>query len=187
MSTSTARFQEIEARLQQQQKEFHRKDWIKTEHLECMGRQFTRFDDLDNRQVRHNGRKFDEHYAEQAAVGRAMNKLSDKISALLDMIALVNLQTGNASAISTLNSDTKQQRHRHWKPQVSRHISLTLQFASQIASPFHHPSRRSIGLAHKATNWKTSAVQTRQKALTSALIGKQSVPLRMKYRMQLCP
>ena len=80
-----------------------------------------------------------------------------------------------------------QQRHRHWKPQVSRHISLTLQFASLIASPFHHPSRRSIGLAHNATNWKTSAVQTRQKALTSALIVKQSVPLQMKYRMQLCP
>ena len=49
MPTSTARFQEIEARIQRQQKELDRKERINTERLERMEREFTRFDDLDQR------------------------------------------------------------------------------------------------------------------------------------------
>jgi hypothetical protein len=104
MSTSTARFQVIEARIQRQQKEFDRKDRINTERLERMERQFTRFDDLD-----HRFNTMEENLInvmqKQARVGSTMNKLNDKISALMDMIAHVNLKTDNASATSLLNSD----------------------------------------------------------------------------------
>jgi hypothetical protein len=104
MSTSTARFQEIDARIQRQQKEFDRKDRINTERLERMERQFTRFDDLDHRfyTMEENLMNVME---KQAGVGTTMNKLSDKISALMDMIAQVNIQTDQAPVISTLTSE----------------------------------------------------------------------------------
>ena len=103
MSTSTARFQEIEARIQRQQKEFDRKDRINAERLERMERQFTRFDDLEQRFDTMEGNIMNV-MENQAGVGGTMNQLSDKISALMDMIAQVNIQTGHASATPTLRN-----------------------------------------------------------------------------------
>jgi hypothetical protein len=94
MSTSTARFQEIDARIQRQQKEFDRKDRINTERLERMERQFTRFDDLDHRFDMMEGNLMNV-MEKQAGVGGTMNTLSDKISALMDMIAQTHIQTGS--------------------------------------------------------------------------------------------
>jgi hypothetical protein len=79
MSTSTARFQEIEARIQRHQKEFDRKDRINTERLERMERQFTRFDDIDHRFDTMEGNLMNVMET-QAGVGGTMNKLSDKVS-----------------------------------------------------------------------------------------------------------
>ena len=93
MSTSTARFQEIEARIQRQQKEFDRKDRINTERLERMERQFTRFDDLDHRFDVMQGNLMNVMET-QAGVGGTVNNLSDKISALMDMIAQTHIQNG---------------------------------------------------------------------------------------------
>jgi hypothetical protein len=105
MSTSTARFQEVEARIQRQQKEFDRKDRINTERLQRMERQFTRFDDLDHR-FDTMEKNLLSVMDKQSGVGGTMNNLSDKISALMDMIAHVNLQNGHASSISAMHSDT---------------------------------------------------------------------------------
>ena len=82
MSTSTAQFQEIDARIQRQQKEFDRKDRINTERLERMERQFTRFDDLDHRFDVMQGNLMNVMET-QAGVGGTVNNLSDKISALM--------------------------------------------------------------------------------------------------------
>ena len=79
MSTSTARFQEIEAQIQRHQKEFDRKDRINTERLERMERQFTRFDDIDHRFDTMEGNLMNVMET-QAGVGGTMNKLSDKVS-----------------------------------------------------------------------------------------------------------
>ncbi|KAI2501622.1 hypothetical protein MHU86_12820 [Fragilaria crotonensis] len=101
MSTSTARFQEIEARIQRQQKEFDRKDRINTERLERMERQFTRFDDMDHRFDTMEGNLMNVMET-QAGVGGTMNKLSDKLSALMNMIAMTHIHTEHAPGISSL-------------------------------------------------------------------------------------
>ena len=100
MSTSTARFQEIDARIQRQQKEFDRKDRINTERLERMERQFTRFDDLDHWFDVMEGNLMNV-MEKQAGVGGTMNKLSDKISALMDMITQTHIQTIQAPGSHT--------------------------------------------------------------------------------------
>ncbi|KAI2489122.1 hypothetical protein MHU86_25473 [Fragilaria crotonensis] len=105
MSTSTARFQEIEARIQRQQKEFDRKDRINTERLERMERQFTRFDDMDHRFDTMEGNLMNVMET-QAGVGGTMNKLNDKLSALMDMIAMTNIHTGHAHDISKVLNNT---------------------------------------------------------------------------------
>ncbi|KAI2504473.1 hypothetical protein MHU86_9972 [Fragilaria crotonensis] len=85
---------QIDARIQRQQKEFDRKDRINTERLERMERQFTRFDDLDHRFDMMEGNLMNV-MEKQAGVGGTMNTLSDKISALMDMIAQTHIQTGS--------------------------------------------------------------------------------------------
>ena len=137
MSTSTARFQEVEARIQRQQKEFDRKDRINTERLERMERQFNRFDDLNNRFDTMEDNLMNV-MQKQAGVGSTMNNLSDKISALLDMIAHVNLHPGNASAILTANSD------RLITVNSERTIAKAVTLDAPNPSPFPDPFARQL-------------------------------------------
>jgi hypothetical protein len=132
MSTSTARFQEIEARIQRQQKELDRKDRINTERLERMERQFTRFDTLEANLMNV--------MEKQAGVGVTMNHLSDKISALMDMIARVNIQqTGQSSAFMPLHS-TAPRTAMAMTQDAPTHASLLSESSDRQSDRFSFPS-----------------------------------------------
>ncbi|KAI2512155.1 hypothetical protein MHU86_2242 [Fragilaria crotonensis] len=159
MSTSTARFQEIEARIQRQQKEFDRKDRINTERLERMERQFTRFDDMDHRFDTMQGNLMNVMET-QAGVGGTMNKLSDKLSALMDMIAITNMNTGQALGISPLLNDTNstatvantnQQSFPSPSDSSNRQLdreSFSSPIKKKYRAGFHKDDMEDIGMSH---------------------------------------
>lgn len=71
-----------------------------------MERQFTRFDDIDHRFDVMDGNLMNV-MEKQAGVGGTINILNDKISALMDMIAQVHIQTGQVSGgtLTTLSTE----------------------------------------------------------------------------------
>ncbi|KAI2499362.1 hypothetical protein MHU86_15144 [Fragilaria crotonensis] len=143
-STSTARFQEIEARIQRQQKEFDRKDRINTERLERMERQFTRFDDMDHRFDTMEGNLMNVMET-QAGVGGTMNKLNDKLSALMDMIAMTNIHTGHAHDISKVLNNTNPTATVADPNQPSFPSPSDLSNRQLDRSPSRHPSKETPG------------------------------------------
>ncbi|KAI2503172.1 hypothetical protein MHU86_11275 [Fragilaria crotonensis] len=168
MSTSTARFQEIEARIQRQQKEFDRKDRINTERLERMERQFTRFDDMDHRFDTMQGNLMNVMET-QAGVGGTMNKLSDKLSALMDMIAITNMNTGQALGISPLLNDTNstatvantnQQSFPSPSDSSNRQLdreSFSSPIKKKYRAGFHKDDMEDIGMSHDKDDSNGSA------------------------------
>ena len=153
MSTSTARFQEIDARIQRQQKEFDRKDRINTERLERMERQFTRFDDLDHRFDVMEGNLMNV-MEKQAGVGGTMNQLSDKISALMDMIAQTQIPTGQVpgssftTSIETNSASAAIDNTQHSSSELSDRQLDRVLFSSPIKKKYRTAGRNESAAGH---------------------------------------